>query len=188
MKQKKTGKQNKCFFHAHEDSKAVCLSCGRSVCQQCINVLAGKNYCPDCTASLIKEAVNVVFIQSEGIGIERRKYTRINLLHSVEIHSMDSTEKFGKGIIISISVGDVGLIMDKSLKENMIVRLNLELPDKDEILSLQGGVVRTEKVGDKYFIGITFMNLGNDFDKLKEFIDSKLKKRFIKLNDKISFV
>lgn len=185
---RKTKKKNKCACHANEDAVAKCLSCGKDICSQCVNVLANQKYCPDCTAALIKEAVNVVFIQSEGIGIERRKYTRINLLHPVEIYDNNGTEKLGKGIIISISVGDVGMIMDRELKENMLVRLKLNLADSNEVLSLQGGVVRVNKIGDKYFVGVTFMNLGNDFDKLKDFIDNRLKKRYIKLNDKISFI
>ena len=185
---KKSRSKKTCYCHANESAVAKCLSCGKLLCLQCTNELANKTYCPDCTTLIIKEAVNVVFIQSEGIGIERRKYARVNLLYPVEIDNSDSTEVYGKGTIISLSIGDAGILMDHGLKENTLVRVKLQCPERDAILSLQGGIVRIQKIGEKYFTAVTFMNLGNDFEKLKEFIDNRLKKRYIKINNKISFV
>jgi len=38
----------KCFYHPKEDALAICKSCGRGVCQQCLVILAGDSYCKAC--------------------------------------------------------------------------------------------------------------------------------------------
>jgi len=38
----------KCYYHPKEDAVAVCKSCGRGVCQECIVIVAGDSYCKTC--------------------------------------------------------------------------------------------------------------------------------------------
>jgi len=45
-----------CFDHPSSRAVGTCAQCGRFVCQLCVVDLAGKSYCPSCTAAGLSKA------------------------------------------------------------------------------------------------------------------------------------
>ncbi|MDI9624101.1 MAG: B-box zinc finger protein [Methanothermobacter sp.] len=45
----------KCNKHSEKDAIAVCVDCGKALCEECRISLAGKNYCQECANKLAVE-------------------------------------------------------------------------------------------------------------------------------------
>ncbi|HEX3014250.1 MAG TPA: hypothetical protein VHO92_08265 [Methanobacterium sp.] len=44
----------RCSEHTEKEAVAVCVSCGRGLCEDCRLQLAGKNYCQECADKLVR--------------------------------------------------------------------------------------------------------------------------------------
>ena len=50
----------KCDKHTGKDAIAVCVNCGKGVCDDCRLKLAGKNYCQECADKLATEKTTLL--------------------------------------------------------------------------------------------------------------------------------
>ena len=45
----------KCYFHPDNDALEVCTNCGKAICNECVNTLNSKPYCPACSPLMDQE-------------------------------------------------------------------------------------------------------------------------------------
>lgn len=183
-----------CDNHPEKSSKASCFICSKSICEDCISIIAGKAYCKSCGYGIISEA-EILYLKriyqtikdkkKLDISKDKRHYQRIHIVRSIEIYD-EETQKNIRGIMIDISVGDISILLDEQLSLKDKVRLNFILTDEFQFKNIQGGVIRVEKVGEKYHIGIILMNLGENKEKVENFVMGRLKKKYIR--EDVSYV
>lgn len=179
----------KCVNHADRDAVAMCSVCGKGICAECDIKLVGKYYCQNCADELIKEGAIIALRKLYEILQEKRKHHRVYILIPVEIIPTGIENVFYKGIMHNLSSGGMAVFCDKELSINDIVYLNFKLPNGIMLEGVQGGVVRTEKVGDKHNHGILFMNLLEKQEIIDNFIlDIKKKKYAVDGIDITSYV
>jgi c-di-GMP-binding flagellar brake protein YcgR len=109
---------------------------------------------------------------------ERRKHHRIYVLVPVDVCPVGGEGKFLKGIIHNISSGGVGIICDKAMHINDVAVMNFKLPGNTSLEDVQAGVVRVEKIGDKFNLGMLFMNMLEKQKIIDDFIYNIKKKRY----------
>lgn len=63
----------KCYEHPERDAIAVCVGCGKSLCDECRIFLAGKNYCRECADRLVSKS------QRPRRGVSKRVETEEGL-------------------------------------------------------------------------------------------------------------
>lgn len=180
--------RKECSNHAGKQKKADCLVCGKSICEDCISFIAGKAYCKSCGYAIISEA-EVLYLKriyktikdrrKFNILRDKRRYERIRIVKPIEIYNIQKDKNI-RGTIIDISAGDVAVITDEQLFPKDNVKLVFTLSEEYQFKNIQGGVVRVEKVGDKYYSAIIFMNLGENKEKLEDFVVGRLKKKYMK--------
>ena len=92
--------------------------------------------------------------------MEQRKFTRINIVSSVDIYSINE-KMICKGVITNISAGGVGIIAAESLEVGTDVKLSFKANKELSFDNIKGIVVRTELIGNQYFafIGVNFLNV-----------------------------
>jgi hypothetical protein len=64
----------KCDKHPENDAVAVCISCGKKICQGCDFVYDNKHYCEDCRENPVKE--KEIRISAE----KKSKQSKINIV------------------------------------------------------------------------------------------------------------
>lgn len=168
----------KCVNHADRDSIAMCSICGRGICGECDIKLVGKYYCQKCADELVKEGAVIALRKLYEILQEKRKHHRVYILSPIEIVPSGVENMFYKGIIHNISSGGMAILCDKEIGMNEIVYLNFKLPNGIILEGVQGGVVRTERIGDKYNLGVLFMNMLEKQEIIDNFILDIKKKRY----------
>jgi len=181
-------KQIYCSNHPHKLKKAVCFICNKAICEECISIIAGKAYCKSCGYGVISEA-EVLYLKKIYKAIaeekkldclkDKRKYQRIHIINAVEIYDENKDKKVN-GIIIDISPGDMSIITDEAFSIKDRVQLDFTLTDVLKFKNIQGGVIRVQKIGDKYHVAITLMNLGENKNKIQDFIIGRLKRKYIR--------
>jgi len=149
----------KCFNHIDREATSICSICGKGMCKECEIKLVDRFYCQKCADDLVKEGAIIALKKLYEVLEEKRKHHRIYLLIPVEIYLTGQKGAILKGIIHNMSVGGVAVLCDKEILLNEVVILNFTLPNGVTLEDVQGGVVRVEKIGDKYNLGIMFMNL-----------------------------
>ncbi|MEM2924180.1 MAG: B-box zinc finger protein [Methanocellales archaeon] len=46
-----------CVNHPQNQAIAICNNCGKSICNKCLEIVSGKNYCGDCASAFFGEHV-----------------------------------------------------------------------------------------------------------------------------------
>jgi hypothetical protein len=179
-------RSKKCFFHPTRDARASCLICSKPLCLDCAIVLVKSHFCHECTKLLI-EAVLDLLIEKGVAKAEKRKSLRMYTVFPAEIILNDGT--LVNAIVVNISKGGIGVLTHERLNEQTTVKLKFTLPGTENTLTLEGGVLRTERIGAKHFYsGIIFMNLGNLEKDIENFVTGKVSKYYIRFDKKITFV
>ena len=168
----------KCSNHKGKDAVSACSLCGTALCAKCNLTLAGKNYCQKCADELVRDGAIVTVRKLYEILEEKRKHYRVHLLLNLKIASVENKEMLLKGILHNISSGGMAALSDKPVSINEIVRLSFVLPTREHLENLQGGVIRSEKIGEKYNLGFIFMNLGEKQKIIDDFLMDFRKKKY----------
>jgi c-di-GMP-binding flagellar brake protein YcgR len=115
--------------------------------------------------------------------IERRKYTRINIITDVIINSIKDNSSF-RGVITNISAGGIGVILTTPLEVGTDVSISFKLTPKLNFENIRGFVTRTEYIGDRFFVfvGINFLNM--EAEKRAQFNKYVLDKKLEEFNFK----
>ena len=94
------------------------------------------------------------------------------MLAPIELIPVNS-DKVISGVISNISASGVGIIIKEPIEINSSVMINFELPGEKKFKNIQGDIIRSEGVGDKYFahVGVNFSNLKPDIrDEINKFV------------------
>jgi len=70
-----------------------------------------------------------------------------------------SEDKNYEGMIVNVSAGGLGLLMEEALQEGAPIAVEFELPPRMVLRHLQAHVVRVHRVGLQYMVGIQFYRL-----------------------------
>ena len=176
----------KCANHKEKDAVAMCSICGTGMCAECDIRLAGRFYCQKCADELVKEGAIVAIRKLYEILEEKRKHHRVYVLVSIEITPSGYEGMFLKGIMHNISSGGMAVLCDKQIPINEMVYLNFTLPNGEVMENVQTGVVRSEKIGEKYNLGLLFMNMMEKQALIDEFIFNSKKKKYTQESADIS--
>ena len=171
----------KCSKHPDNSAVAVCSMCGKGVCRECKVKLVQRDYCQSCADDIVKEGALVAIRKLYEILEEKRKHHRVHVLVPVELTPVGEGV-FYKGIIHNVSAGGVAVIADKLIDINEVIVLNFRLPNGSVMEDVQAGVVRAEKIGDKYNLGLLFMNMLDKQKVIDDFIFNVKKKKFSESN------
>lgn len=167
----------KCVNHKDLEAVATCSLCGTGLCVECDIKLAGRFYCQNCADELVRDGAIVALRKLYEILEEKRKHHRVYILISIEITPTGYEGMFLKGIMHNMSAGGMAVLCDKQISINEIVYLNFVLPNGEVLENVQAGVVRSEKIGEKYNLGLLYMNMMEKQKIIDDFIlDSKKKK------------
>jgi len=176
----------KCKKHKNVEAVAMCTVCGSGMCGECDIRLAGRFYCQSCADDLVKEGAIVAIRKLYEILEEKRKHYRNYVLLSIEIIPSGYEGMYLKGIIHNISSGGMAVLTDKQISINEIVYISFTLPNGEVMENIQAGVVRSEKIGEKYNLGLLFMNLMDKQKLIDEFIFNSKKKKYTQEGPDIS--
>ncbi|MEI7904644.1 MAG: PilZ domain-containing protein [Candidatus Firestonebacteria bacterium] len=149
----------KCSKHSSNEAVTVCSMCGKGACKECKVRLVGRNYCQSCADDLVKKGAIVSLKKLYDVLKEKRKKHRVHVLVPAVISVAGEKAATYKSLIHNISASGVGVISDKPVDLNSIAFLNFKLPNGSVLKDVQGGVIRSEKIGVKYSLGILFMNI-----------------------------
>ena len=109
---------------------------------------------------------------------EKRKYSRVYVLVPLEIVTDSAAKNKINGIIHNLSSGGLGILLDRVLAVNTIVQLKFELRGACKLENVQAGVVRCNKIGTKYDVGLLFMNLGQNQARVDDYLNNLKKKKY----------
>ena len=112
--------------------------------------------------------------------LERRKSKRINILHlslPVEI-KINNSQQVIPGILLDISLNNVGLLTFREVKPDTILNLSLSLHNIKTGL-IKAKVIWVKEMQKTYRLGIKFIEISDEDKKqISEFIESRLKEDF----------
>ncbi|MBU1077768.1 MAG: PilZ domain-containing protein [Spirochaetes bacterium] len=93
--------------------------------------------------------------------MEKRKFQRVNSTFEVWYQTLDMEDlSFGKPITKNISGGGLLLILPEIEKVGMAIRLKFRLPLYDEVINIEGKVVRVKRLDvGLYDMGIEFTQI-----------------------------
>ncbi len=110
----------------------------------------------------------------------RRRFDRIPARNLVRILRESGEELERLSNVFDLSVGGVRIVCHEALPANTVLRIILNIPEKEATLELRARVAWTCPMkGQKgaYFAGVEFMNMADkDRDILQEIVSSKFRK------------
>ncbi len=171
-------KNMKCENHEKKEAVVTCSLCGTGLCQECHLKLVGRTYCQKCADEIVKEGAIIALRKLYEILEEKRKHHRVYALVSVEITPMGYEGMFLKGIMHNMSSGGMAVLCDKQISINEMVHLNFTLPGGEVLEQVQAGVIRSDRIGEKYNLGFIFMNMLEKQKVIDEFIFCSKKKKY----------
>lgn len=60
----------KCDKHPEKDALAVCVECGKGICDECRLNLGGKNYCQECADNLVSGKTDERISKKSGTNVK----------------------------------------------------------------------------------------------------------------------
>lgn len=175
----------KCPNHKLKEAVISCTICSRVMCETCNIILAGRNYCQKCADELVKEGAIISLRKLYQILEEKRKHHRIYTLISVELTSLSEEGMSFQGVMHNISSGGMSVLCDNKISVNEVVYLKFTLPDGSKMENLQAGVVRSEKIGEKFNLGLLFMNMVENQKIIDDFVGNSNRNKYSKENTDI---
>ncbi|AGL01639.1 flagellar brake protein [Desulfoscipio gibsoniae] len=101
----------------------------------------------------------------EIIRIQQRKHFRLQVISmDVEYACQEDKSKYNKGTVIDISGGGMKLAVSKKIRkhERLLLKFNLPLQNKPELIQVKAIVVRSEKAEpdrEIYHLGLKYENI-----------------------------